>query len=59
MLTNSFIGNAEEYCVVCSMLENDPNKSMIEMVYKQHETTVFFSSVCEVKCLFLQSFFGL
>ncbi|XP_058653261.1 uncharacterized protein LOC131552995 [Onychostoma macrolepis] len=25
-------GNAEEYCVVCSMLENDPNKSMIEMV---------------------------
>ncbi len=45
MLTNLFIGNAEEYCVVCSMLENDPNKSMIEMVYQQHETTVLFQCV--------------
>ncbi|XP_077078681.1 sentrin-specific protease 1-like [Siphateles boraxobius] len=25
-------GNAEEYCVLCSMLEDDPNESMIEMV---------------------------
>lgn len=30
---NKFIGNALEYCVLCSMLEDDPNESMIEMVY--------------------------
>ncbi|XP_051994313.1 uncharacterized protein LOC127652219 isoform X1 [Xyrauchen texanus] len=45
-------GNAEEYCVLCSMLEDDPNESMIEMVLprqvrstSQHVHPLMWSSI--------------